>query len=131
MSKRLIAVAVGLLAGASLTPTVFAQTQDMGEVSVQASRVVKKVIGTTSSGIPIEDISLSYGVSTSGLDLSTAAGAAEMQKRVSNAATSLCKELARQYPNSSTTDAECVRKATDKAMVKVNELVAAAGKKAK
>src|SRR5215470_15143800 len=99
MSKRLITVTFGLLAGASLSAFVVAQ--EMGEVSVQASRVVKKVIGTTASGVPIEDISLSYGVSTAGLDLSTSAGAADMQKRVSNAATAACKELARQYPNSS------------------------------
>jgi len=123
MSKRLTTVAVGLLAGVSLSAVV---AQDMGEVNVQASRVVKKVIGTTSSGVPIEDISLSYGVSTGGLDLSTAAGAAELQKRVGNAATAACKELGRQYPNSSTSDAECVKKAIDKAMIRVNELVAAA-----
>jgi len=126
MSKKLITVAVGLLAGASLSAVIIAQ--DMGEVTVQASRVVKKVIGTTASGVPIEDISLSYGVSTAGLDLSTSAGAAELQKRVGNAATAACKELARQYPTSTTTDTECVKKATDKAMVRVNELVAAAKK---
>src|SRR3974390_2256994 len=112
MSKRLISVAVGLLAGASLSAVVVAE--DMGEVSVQASRVVKKVIGTTSSGVPIEDISLSYGVSTAGLDLSTSAGAAELQRRVGNAATAACKELGRQYPGSTTTDAEGVKKPTDK-----------------
>src|SRR5215469_1703819 len=129
MSKRLITVAVGLLAGVSLSAIVIAE--DMGEVTVQASRVVKKIIGTTPSGVPIEDISLSYGVSTSGLDLSTSAGAAEMQKRVGNAATAACKELGRQYPNSSTSDAECVKKATDKAMAKVNELIASAKKSGK
>jgi len=129
MSKRLITVAVGLLAGVSLSAIVIAE--DMGEVTVQASRVVKKVIGTTSSGVPIEDISLSYGVSTAGLDLSTSAGAAEMQKRIGNAATAACKELGRQYPNSTTSDAECVKKATDKAMAKVNELVASAKKSGK
>jgi UrcA family protein len=129
MPTRLITVAVGLLVGASLSAVVVAE--DMGEVSVQASRVVKKVIGTTASGVPIEDISLSYGVSTAGLDLSTSAGAADMQKRIGNAATAACKELGRQYPTSTTSDAECVKKATEKAMVKVNELIAAAKKAAK
>jgi UrcA family protein len=129
MSKRLITVAVGLLAGASLSAVVVAQ--EMGEVSVQASRVVKKVIGTTSSGVPIEDVSLSYGVGTAGLDLSTSAGAAELQKRVGNAATAACKELGRQFPSSTTSDAECIKKATDKAMVRVNELIAAAKKSGK
>jgi UrcA family protein len=126
MSKRVIKVAVGLLAGVALSAVVIAD--EMGEVTVQASRVVKKVLGTTASGVPIENISLSYGVSTSGLDLSSSAGAAEMQKRVSDAAAAACKELGRQYPGTSTSDAECVKKATDKAMARVNELVAAAKK---
>jgi UrcA family protein len=124
MSKRLIKVAVGLLAAVSVTGIVIAQ--EMGEVTVQASRVVKKTIGTTSSGIPIQDISLSYGVTTAGLDLSSSAGAAALQKRVSDAAKAACKELGRQYPDSSTTDADCVKAATDKAMVKVNAMIAAA-----
>jgi UrcA family protein len=126
MSKRLITVAVALLAGVSVNAVVIAQ--EMGEVTVQASRVVKKVIGRTSSGVPIEDISLSYGVSTTGLDLSSSAGAAELKKRVTEAANTACKELGRQYPEATTTDAECVKNATDKAMVKVNDLIAAAKK---
>jgi UrcA family protein len=68
-------------------------------------------------------------VSTAGLDLSSSAGAAALQKRVADAAKAACKELARQYPDSSTTDADCVKNATDKAMVKVNEAVAAAKNK--
>jgi len=126
MSKRLITLAVGVLATVSVTGIVIAQ--DTGEVTVQASRVVKKTIGTTASGIPIQDISLSYGVSTAGLDLSSSAGAAALQKRVGGAAKAACKELARQYPDSTTTDAECIKTATDKAMVKANELLASAKK---
>jgi len=124
MSKRLIKAAVGLLAAVSVTGIVIAQ--EMGEVTVQASRIVKKTIGTTSSGIPIQDISLSYGVSTAGLDLTSSAGAAALQKRVGDAAKAACKELGRQYPDSTTSDADCIKAATDKAMVKVNALIAAA-----
>jgi UrcA family protein len=127
MSKRLIKVAVGLLATGAVTGIVIAQ--DMGEVTVQASRVVKKTIGTTASGIPIQDISLSYGVSTAGLDLTSSAGAAALQKRIGDAAKAACKELARQYPDNSTSDADCVKNATDRAMVKVNEVLAAAKNK--
>jgi UrcA family protein len=129
MSTRLITVAVGLLAGASLSAVVV--SQEMGEVTVQASRVVKKVINTTASGVPIEDVSLSYGVSTAGLDLTSSSGAAELQKRVAAAAQAACKELGRQNPSTTTSDAECVKGATDKAMVRVNELIAAAKKSGK
>jgi UrcA family protein len=127
MSKRIVAVTVGLLAAVSVAGVVIAQ--EMGEVTVQASRVVKKTVGTTASGIPIEDISLSYGVSTKGLDLGTTAGADEMKMRVSNAAKAACKELGRQYPGSTPDDTDCTKAAIDKAMVRVNELVAAAKKK--
>jgi UrcA family protein len=126
MSKRMIKVAAGLLAAVSVTGIVIAQ--DTGEVTVQASRVVKKTIGTTSSGIPIQDISLSYGVSTAGLDLSSSSGAAALKKRVADAAQAACKELGRQYPASTPEDAQCAKAATDKAMVKVNELLAGAHK---
>jgi UrcA family protein len=126
MSKRLIKVAVGMLAAVSVTGIVIAQ--DTGEVTVQASRVVKKTIGTTSSGIPIQDVSLSYGVSTTGLDLSSSNGAAALKKRVADAAAAACKELGRQYPSSTPEDADCAKKATDKAMVKVDELIAASQK---
>ena len=91
MSRKLIQVAVALLAGISVNAVI---AQDTGEVTVQASRVVKKVIGTTSSGIPIEDISLSYGVSTNGLDLTSSAGAAELQKLVAAAATGIYSHFA-------------------------------------
>ena len=65
------------------------------------------------------------------LDLDRYAGATELKKRVTDAATAACNEIKRQYPNasSSTSDIECVKNASDKAMVQVNALIAAAGKK--
>jgi UrcA family protein len=125
MSNRLIKVAVGLLAGISVNAIVIAQ--EMGEVTVQAARVVKKTIGTSASGVPIEDVSLSYGVSTKGLDLASSAGAMELQKRVTEAAKAACKELGRQIPASTPSDdAACAKAATAKAMVRANELITAA-----
>jgi UrcA family protein len=74
-------------------------------------------------------ISLSYGVKAKHLDLSSHAGFMEMQKRANDAAAAACKEISRQYPNSSESDADCAKAAAAKAMVKVNELAAAAAKK--
>jgi UrcA family protein len=127
MTRILVRGAIGLLALTAVSTMVIAQ--DMGEVTVQASRVVTKTVGRTASGIPIVDVSLSYGVSTQGLDLSSRAGALELQKRVSDAALAACKELARQYPDSTPRDADCAKEATAKAMVQVNALLDAAGKK--
>jgi hypothetical protein len=64
MTRILARGAIGLLAVTSVSTTVIAQ--DMGEVTVQASRIVTKTEGKTASGIPIVDVSLTYGVSTKG-----------------------------------------------------------------
>jgi hypothetical protein len=53
----------------------------------------------------------------------------ELQKRVADAARAACKELSRQYPDSTPNDADCEKTATAKAMVHVNEMLAAAAKK--
>ncbi len=127
MMRILTRGAIGLLAATAFGTVVIAD--DMGEVTVQASRVVAKTVGKTSSGIPIVDISLSYGVSAKDLDLASHSGAMELQKRVADAAQAACKELSRQYPDSTPSDAECVKTATAKAMVRVNEMLAAAAKK--
>jgi UrcA family protein len=85
----------------------------------------------TSSGIPILDVSLSYGVSTAGLDLATKSGATALETRVKDAAAAACKEIGQKYPDATPNEAECAKSATAKAMVKVHELVAAAAEKAK
>jgi UrcA family protein len=127
MTRTLIRGAIGLLAISSVSTLVVAD--DMGEVTVQASRVVTKTVGKTASGIPIVDVSLSYGVNAKDLDLSSHAGFVEMQKRVNDAAQAACKELSRQYPDSSSSDADCAKTAAAKAMVKVNELAGMGAKK--
>ncbi len=127
MIKTVVKVSCGLFA-AALTGNILL-AQQMPEVTVQASRVVTKQVGRTSTGIPIVDASLSYGVSYAGLDLSTNSGVMELEKRVKDAAMKACKELSRQYPVSDQTDADCAKTAADKAMVKVHELAAAAESK--
>jgi UrcA family protein len=128
MTRTVIRVAIGVFALTSVGTIVVAE--DMGEVTVQASRVVAKTVGKTASGVPILDVSLSYGVSAKDLDLASNAGATELKKRVTDAASAACKELSRQYPpDTPSTDSDCVKSATAKAMVKVNELLAAAAKK--
>jgi len=131
-STYLTGVAVAVAACGLTCTAAFAQApsaafaQEQQEVQVQAARTVTKVVGRTMSGIPIIEVSLSYRVSLAGLDLSTKPGAAEAEHLVNAAAGKACKEIGRQYPNSTPSDTECARAASDKAMVRVNELVAAA-----
>ena len=100
------------------------------EVHVQGKRTLTtKTIGRTSSGIPVVEVSLNYDVSTSGVDPASSAGAAELARRVNVAAGAACKEISRQYPDATPSDAECAHQAAGAAMVKVRELASAARSK--
>ena len=73
--------------------------------------------------------SLAYGVSYAGLDLVSHDGVMQLERRVNAAARQACKELSRLYPHiGAPSDAECAKTTADKAMIKVNELAASAGK---
>jgi len=125
MRKMMITASVlatSIVAGGALAQTT-------PEVTVTSTRAVEKSVGRTASGIPIVDVSLSYGVSAAGLDLTSSSGRAEFEQRVSNAAMEACKELGKRYPGSQPTDAQCAKAATDKAMAQVHQLEDAATKK--
>ncbi len=117
------AAALTLLSG-------IAAAQGPEEVKVEASRpVTTKLVGKSSSGVPIIEYSVSYGVSLAGLNLSTNSGAVEAERRVHEAAVAACKEITRQYPLVQKSPGEdCAKTASDKAMIKVHEMVAAAEK---
>ncbi|MGO8974132.1 MAG: UrcA family protein [Steroidobacteraceae bacterium] len=78
--------------------------------------------------IPIVDMSVSYGVSTKGLDLASHDGAVELERRINDAAKVACKEIFKQYPEATPPQADCVKAATDKAMARAHELEATAAK---
>ena len=128
MSIKLVGVsaAAALVAGAALA-------QGLPEVKVEATRVVAsplsvKSLGKSASGVPVKDITLSYGVSSEGLDLSTHTGALAFEQRVKDAAEQACKEIGRQYPDATPGEAECAKSAANGAMVQLRAAVAAAEK---
>ncbi len=107
-----------------------AVAQNMEEITVQGTRVVnEKSAGQTSTGVPIVDVSMSYGVSIADLNLASQYGPIALEKRVHDAAKAACEDIGRKYPQSTPSDEVCTKVATDKAMVKVKELVAEARKK--
>ncbi len=110
-----------------------ALAQGLPEVKVEATRVVAsemsaKTVGRSTNGVPIQDVTLSYGVSAAGLDLSTHTGAVAFEQRVKEAAEQACKEIGRQYPYATPSEAVCAKTAADGAMARVHELIAAAEK---
>ena len=129
MKANLVGITLAAIAYAAITGVVAAQT--VQGVTVQATRILStNTVGRTANGIPIVDLSLSYGVSTAGLDLASHAGAMELEKRVHDAGIAACKEISRQYADAMPNEAECAKAATDKALVRVHELEAAADKQA-
>jgi UrcA family protein len=124
-------ISYGIIAAAASALIGLAGAQSMDEITVQATRNMGVKIDTQTppGGAQVKDISLSYVVSSSGLNLALHADVLELQKRVKDAALTACKEIGRQYPNSMPNDADCAKAASDKAMTKVNTIVAAAGKK--
>jgi UrcA family protein len=121
MRKRLF-TAAGAIAATVVVGNVIAQSVAMPEVIVETHREVATTVGRTSSGIPINDVSMGYTVSAQGLDIGTPIGARAFEARVSDAARAACEELGRHYPDSTTTDAECTRQATERAMIEVRQL---------
>jgi UrcA family protein len=121
-------IAATLMAAASALCANVVVAQNMEEITVQGTRSLKTEVVDRTHTIPIVDVSLGYGVSTAGLDLATTTGVAELDKRVHDAAMAACKEIGRQYPDSTPTDEVCAKRAADKAMVKVREAAAAASK---
>lgn len=127
MSKIQLKILIAAFALGMVVSEVGAQTLE--EVKVEAFRSVgTKGAGRSISGVPILDLSLSYGVSLAGLDLSTSSGALEAEGRVNRAAEAACKEIGRQYPDATPDQKVCARTASEKALVTLHELVAAAEK---
>jgi UrcA family protein len=126
MNSRLIIA--GAVAGVVVAGDVIAQNVPMPEVIVETHRMVSTRIGTTSSGIPIKDVSMGYTVTAEGLDISTPIGRQAFEARVSQAAMAACQEITRRFHNATPNDAECARQATERAMAQVRQVEAAAAK---
>jgi len=125
----MLLTATGALAYMILPSSSLAQTP---EISVEAMRVTRTNVGqstTGTPGIPIENVSLAYGVSTAGLDLSSRSGKEELKERVHRAAMAACKALGREFPDATPSDADCAKIATNKAMAQIEKLEATASKK--
>ena len=129
MNKILLGIGIGIATSISLASLSVAD--ELQEIVVTGSAMAVKPIGKTASGVPIVEMSIAYGVSYAGLDLASASGSAELEKRVNDAAKEACKSIAAQRPlqQFQTSEADCTKAAVDKAMIKVHQLETAAKKK--
>jgi len=130
MNKILLGIVIGVAASISLGSIAVAQ--ELQEIVVTGKgEVAVKPVAKTASGVQLFDMSVSYRVSYAGLDLASAVGAAELEKRVTDAAKQACKEIAAKRPleQFTTSEAECAKAAADKGLVKARDLEATAAKK--
>jgi UrcA family protein len=117
----------GLLLVASVlaSTAVLAADPPTAQVTIRGERPTSKVVGHTSSGIPVEQYELAYHVKYTDLDLSTPVGANALKARVYTAADSLCKDLDKLYPMAER-DTSCIQKVQDGAMSQVNAAITVA-----
>jgi UrcA family protein len=90
--------------------------------AVLAERPAEKVVGRTSTGAPIKEYQISYGVRFADLDITTPVGAQALKARVRLAAIALCKDLDALYPMAEQ-DPSCATKSEEGAMAEVNAAI--------
>lgn len=132
MKTRRILQAAGpaiLAAGLLLTASAFAD--DLPTITIGAGTMTKTSIGTSSSGIPLEEVTVTHRVSYSDLNLTTVAGAAELKRRVEATARAACKQLDELYPLEAKNARECTKAAIAKASPQVENAIAGATREAK
>ena len=104
------------------------QKEPVPEITIHTGKVQVTTLNSD-DGIPTEKFSIQRVVSYANLDLSTLSGAAELKKRVNEAARQACKELVEADPIDLADDdgnIRCVKQATDAAMEQVNAAITAA-----
>lgn len=123
---HLAIIAITAAASAPAGAQVGSQT---AQVTVQASHNVhRRQIGMSETGIPLEEISLSRHVSYADLDLTSAQGLDELDKRIETTAKEACQQLKTLYPLEQweTDNAACVADAVHGAKEQLHAALVAA-----
>ena len=117
-AMTLSAIAAGCaLAGAA------ALAQPMEVVTVEAVREI--IIGMTPTGVPIKEITVRSKVSYADLDLKTDAGAAALEKRIRDTATSTCNDINKMDLDAQGSSVDkCIKHAIDGAMGQAQKVIA-------
>jgi UrcA family protein len=122
-------VLLGLAAAGMLgSAAVAQQAATIPEVRVQASAVIKKQTGKSSSGIPIETAVVAVRVGYSDLSLATNSGQALLRERVVDAARDACARVSATFApgGNSSSDSDCIRTAISDAQPQINAAIEAA-----
>jgi UrcA family protein len=104
------------------------QTDQTPNAKIEAGKVQETMVRVSYTGIPIDRVQVDLPVSYANLDLTTPSGAAELKRRVTEAANEVCKQVDEADPLdlSDIDDFSCVRAATDGALKQVKAVIVAA-----
>jgi len=119
---------LALLAAGLLIASAAGAAEPLEVVTVEAAR--EATVGQTSTGMPIREITIKSKVSYADLDLTSATGALDLEKRIRETATASCKEIKVDYPVAGSTDESCIKNAVDGAMVEARKAIDAKRKAA-
>ncbi|MDE2052395.1 MAG: UrcA family protein [Gammaproteobacteria bacterium] len=120
---------IALAAGLCFTGPALAD--ELPTITIGAAVTTKTTIGHSSSGIPMEQVTITHRVSYADLDLATQAGAAELQRRVKETARAACKQLDELYPLEVKNASECTKMSVAQASTQVEKAIAASRREAK
>ena len=118
--------ALAIILAATSASAVAQEKHQSSGVTLQAGEVQETAVGR--SYVDIEELKVKRTVSYANLDLTTAAGAAELRKRVMDAARGTCEQAAGTHPGDllSTSDLSCIRRVTKSSLEQANVAIAAA-----
>jgi UrcA family protein len=117
-----LAIALAMASAAAVAQQADQMPNDKNE-AVKVERTTRSY-----TGIPIEHLEVDRPVSYANLDLTTPSGAAELKRRIAEAAKEACQQLdtADPFDLSDTDDFSCVKAATGSALKQANAAIVAA-----
>ena len=123
-SRKFVSNPVSLLfiAASGAFVAAAAMGQAMEIVTVEAVREV--IVGKSSTGVPIKELSVRSSVSYADLDLTTETGVAALKKRVEDTAKSNCKEIKVEVPAEGSTVEKCIKDALGGATPQIDKAIA-------
>ena len=127
LSKLRFGFPLAIALATASAAAVAQQADQTPNVEIQAGQVQKTEVRVDYTGIPVEQLQVDRTVNYADLDLTTPSGAAELNKRVTEAAKEDCEQLDTADPIdlSDTDAASCVRTATDGVLKQVKAAIVA------
>lgn len=119
-----------ILLAAVLCAATPALADGLKTITIDAGVTTRSVVGRSTIGAPVEEVTITHRVSYADLDLATRAGAEELRSRVQETARAACKQLDTLYPLEDKNAPECAGAAVAAAASQVESAIAAVRREA-